>query len=221
MGQSQERSQTPAGRRRAPQVETVPAPTFRAGASLRGGRARYVGAVRLTRSFAAALSVLVLGAAGRSFADEAPAPAHPLAGKWKLDTGLSTDLTEVLTHFGANFVVRHFAKRVAPVNTITFGADRLEVKVEASGVTKTTPIVLDGKTETNDELFGNPYAYTSVREGEAVVSQGAVTLEGGKKERLALRRAVEADGRMVLAITLYQELAAPLVVKRVFNRLPK
>ncbi len=178
-------------------------------------------AVRVTRSLLAAVAVLALGLTGPAAAEDAPAMAHPLAGKWKLDTGLSTDLSEVLTHFDANFVVRHFAKRVATVNTITFGADRFDLKVEASGVSKTTAIVLDGKTETTDELFGNPYAFTSVREGEAVVSQGVVTLKGGKKERLALRRAVEADGRMVLAITLYPETGTPLVIKRVFNRLAR
>lgn len=159
---------------------------------------------------------LLVGVAAH--ADDAGTGTHVLQGTWKLDSGASSDLAPVLEHFDANFVVRKFANSVAPTNTITWGAGRFELKVHAVTVTRVSSIVLDGTTPTADDLFGNPYTFTSALEGQAVVSRGFVTRKDGAKERLEMRRTVEPDGTMVLKTMIHPASGPALEVKRVFNR---
>ena len=149
--------------------------------------------------------------------DASGTPANPLAGTWKLDREASSDLTPVLAHFEASFVTRKVANSVAPTNVITWKGDRFELAVKAM-VTRVSTVVLDGVTPTSDELFGNPYTFTSTLVGQAVVSHGHVARSAGVKEPLELRRAVEPDGRMQLRIIIAPDGGAPLEIRRVFNR---
>lgn len=161
----------------------------------------------------AALLIAVVAADGGA--------AHPLHGTWKLDLAASSDVTEVVAHFDAGFLIRAFAKSAAPTNVITWGGDRFELKVQVAAVTRVTTIVLDGKTETRDELFGNPYSYTSTLDGDAVVSRGCVTVKGGGCERLELRRHLEPNGMMALDIDLFPDKGPTLHLKRAFTRVAK
>lgn len=165
------------------------------------------------------LVVAVLSLGGASWAEDAGAPPA-LAGTWLLDAERTSDPKPVLEHFQANFFVKRFARSVTPTNVITWNGDRFGLEVRAVTVTKRTTIVLDGKTPTADDIFGNPYEYTSLLVDGAVVSKGTVRRADGKQDELAMRRSVEPDGRMVLRMTITPPGEKPLEISRVFNRVP-
>ena len=161
-----------------------------------------------------ALLVVVLAGAVRA---QDGGVVNPLHGTWKLDLGASSDVAPALDHFDANFFIRSFAKSVTPTNVITFDADRFKLEVQAPMYSRVTTVVLDGRTVTADEMFGNPYTYTSTLDGGVVVSTGTVTVKG-VKERLELRRQVAPSGQMVLETDVYPPKGDAVHVKRVFNR---
>jgi hypothetical protein len=157
----------------------------------------------------------LLAAAGH--AQDGGARGHPLAGTWKFDPKASSDVSKLLAHFEANFLVRSLAGSVAPTNIITFKSDRMELKVE-SVINKHSTLVLDGATPTGDDMFGHAVSYTSTLEGEAVVSHGTVAGKDGKPEGLDMRRTVEPDGRMQLKMTITPTQGEAIEIRRVFNR---
>jgi hypothetical protein len=145
----------------------------------------------------------------------------PLTGTWKLDEQASSDLVPVLEHFRAGLLVRKFATGVSPTNVIAVSRDRLDIEVKALGVTRKNTLLFDGKTPTEDELFGNPYQYTSRFEAGAVVSKGKVKHGDGEEDELSMRRFIAPDGKMVLQMTIVPPSAKPLEVRRVFNRVAR
>ncbi len=140
-----------------------------------------------------------------------------LAGTWKLDDRASSDLAPVLAHYEAGLLVRRFASSVSPTNVIALQPDRLLIEVRALTVSRKNTVFFDGKTPTDDDLFGNPYRYTSVLEAGEVVSTGRVK-HGAEEDALSMRRFVTPEGQMVLQMTIAPPAGKPLEVRRVFNR---
>jgi len=141
-----------------------------------------------------------------------------LAGTWELDLEASSDPVPVLERMGANFLLKHAAKTVRPTHVIIAGKGKFSLTIKSLIVTRRYLVVLDDKTETPDDFFGHPFAYTSHVEGDAVVSKGEVDL--GKKGRmpLGLKRFVDDKGRMRLHITLFPRGESPIEIQRVFQR---
>lgn len=142
----------------------------------------------------------------------------PFEGTWKIDLAACSDLTPVFERYEPNFVVRKLAGVVAPTDIITFKKDRFELEVKAVILNLKSTVVLDGKTPTADDFFGNPYTFTSVLDGGAVVSKGTITRPDGSKDPFELVRSIAADGAMVTRMEIAVPGKKPLVVKRVLRR---
>lgn len=168
------------------------------------------------RSFS--LSLLLLSAWTVSAQDAGT--ASRFAGTWKIDLEACSDPAPMLEHYEANIFIRKFARSIAPTNIITWKTNRFDLEVQAPFFHRTTTVFLDGKTSTADDILGNPYEYTSVIAGEAIISKGLIKRKDGTNERFELTRTLEPNGTMVTRMTIFVKDGRPLEVKRVFKRQP-
>jgi hypothetical protein len=149
--------------------------------------------------------------------DDGKLKAHPLEGVWQLDLEKSTDTAPILEKLGVNWFVRQVAKSARPVHRIRVNEGTLFLEIEASVAKKRYQLVLDGKTPTKDEFFGDALEYTTVLENGAFVSTGKMT-DPAKKAGITLNRSLRDDGLMLYRITLLPEGKEPVVIDRVFRR---
>lgn len=150
---------------------------------------------------------------------DAGVSAHPLEGVWQLDLEKSTDTAPILEKLGVSWFVRRAAKSVRPIHRVRVNKGTLFLEIDASISKKRYQLVLDGKTPTKDEFFGDEFSYTTVLENGAFVSTGRMTDEG-KKTGIALRRELTSEGLMNYRITLLPDGQEPVVIDRVFRRKP-
>ncbi|MDX2014494.1 MAG: hypothetical protein SFW67_30125 [Myxococcaceae bacterium] len=150
-------------------------------------------------------------------ADAGPLKAHPLEGVWQLDLEKSTDTAPILEKLGVNWFVRQVAKSARPVHRIRVNDNTLFLEIEASVAKKRFQLVLDGKTPTKDDFFGDALEYTTVLENGAFVSTGKMT-DPAKKAGITLNRSLRDDGLMLYRITLLPDGKEPIVIDRVFRR---
>lgn len=145
--------------------------------------------------------------------------AHPLEGVWQLDLERSTDTAPILEKLGVNWFVRKAAKSVRPIHRIRVNQNTLFVEIDASISKKRFQLVLDGATPTTDEFFGAPFAYTTVLDHGVFRSTGKMT-DPEKKMGITLGRELMEDGVMRYRITLLPDGQEPLVIDRIFRRMP-
>lgn len=148
---------------------------------------------------------------------DAGVASHPLEGVWQLDLEKSTDTAPILEKLGVNWFVRRAAKSVRPIHRIRVNGGTLFLEIDASISKKRYQLVLDGKTQTKDEFFGDEFAYTTVLQDGAFVSSGRMTDES-KKTGISLKRWLADDGLMIYRITLLPDGKEPIVIDRVFRR---
>jgi hypothetical protein len=145
--------------------------------------------------------------------------AHPLEGVWQLDLAQSTDTAPILEKLGVNWFVRQAAKSARPIHRLRVNDNTLFLEIEASIAKKRYQLVVDGKSPTRDEFFGDPFEYTTVLENGAFVSNGKMT-DPAKKAGITLHRSLREDGLMLYRITLMPDGQEPIVINRVFRRKP-
>lgn len=149
-------------------------------------------------------------------------PSHPLEGVWKLDLEKSTDTEPILEQLGMSWFVRKAAKTVRPVHRIRMnevgGTPTLFVEIDATVSKKRFQLVLDGKTPTDDEFFGDAFSFTTELKDGVFLSKGRMKDEE-KKAGIALRRELLASGLMRYQISLLRDGKEPIVIDRVFQRL--
>lgn len=150
---------------------------------------------------------------------DAGVSSHPLEGVWQLDLEKSTDTAPILEKLGVSWFVRKAAKSVRPIHRVRVNNGTLFLEIDATISKKRFQLVLDGKTPTKDEFFGDEFSYTTVLENGAFVSTGRMTDEA-KKMGIALRRELKDDGLMNYRITLLPDGQEPIVIDRVFRRKP-
>ncbi len=152
---------------------------------------------------------------------DAGVPSHPLEGVWKLDLEKSTDTEPILESLGMSWFVRKAAKSVRPVHRIRMnevnGAPTLFVEIDATVSKKRFQLVLDGKTPTDDEFFGDAFSFTTQLEKGVFVSKGRMKDEA-KKAGIGLRRELLENGLMRYQISLLRDGKEPIVIDRIFQR---
>lgn len=148
---------------------------------------------------------------------DAGVSSHPLEGTWQLDLEKSTDTAPILEQLGINWFVRKAAKSVRPIHRIRVNHGTLFLEIDGTIAKKRYQIVLDGKTPTKDDFFGDEFSYVTALEDGAFVSTGRMTNEA-KKSGINLRRWLADDGLMIYRITLLPDGKEPIVIDRVFRR---
>ncbi|MBL8921836.1 MAG: hypothetical protein JNJ54_23465 [Myxococcaceae bacterium] len=148
---------------------------------------------------------------------DAGVSSHPLEGVWQLDLEKSTDTAPILEKLGINWFVRKAAKSVRPIHRIRVNNGTLFLEIDGTIAKKRYQIVLDGKTLTKDEFFGDEFSYTTVLEDGVFVSTGRMT-DDAKKSGINLRRWLGEDGLMTYRISLLPDGKEPIVIDRVFRR---
>jgi hypothetical protein len=161
-------------------------------------------------------AALVLVLASVALAGE---PVSSLQGTWVLDLEASSDPTLALQRLGASWLLRKAARVVRATTVITWvDAGRFHLEVRSPIASSTADVVLDGWTPTKSDLLGRPVSYLSRVENDVVVSHGEVWPGSGGALPFESQRFVDAEGRMILRITLRPANEEPLVVTRVSRR---
>lgn len=148
---------------------------------------------------------------------DAGVSSHPLEGVWQLDLEKSTDTAPILERLGINWFVRKAAKSVRPIHRLRVNNGTLFLEIDGTIAKKRYQLVLDGKTPTKDDFFGDEFSYTTALENGVFVSTGRMTDEA-KKTGISLRRWLADDGLMIYRITLLPDGQEPIVIDRVFRR---
>lgn len=139
-------------------------------------------------------------------------------GSWVLDPARSEDGTELLAATGASWFERQAAKAVVPTQTISVSGNRMTLAIDASVVTRTDVLVLDGSPVASQGKHG-PTTTTTVLAGEAVVSTSQLTGADGRPVVLIATRTLE-DGGATMRQRLEVRTADGQVYRadRVFSR---
>lgn len=139
-------------------------------------------------------------------------------GAWVLDPARSDDGSALLAATGASWVERQAAKAVVPTQTITVDGPRMTLAIDASVVSRTEVLVLDGSPVTTQGKHG-PTTTTTVVRPDAVVSTSALVGPDGGALVLVATRTLE-DGGTVMRQRLEVTLADGQVIRadRVFRR---
>jgi hypothetical protein len=144
----------------------------------------------------------------------APAPLPPaIVGTWNLDLERSDDPGPLMERLGVPWLFRVLAPKVVQ-QEIIFEPGRVHIRVSGQG--KDEVLAVDGKTESRTELVGNPLVLVSRVEGDAIVSEGTVVIEG---KPLAVKSVRRATGREMTVTNTFGTGPEALVFRRLFVRM--
>jgi hypothetical protein len=135
-----------------------------------------------------------------------------LVGTWELDRERSDDPGPLLVRLGVPWIVRPLASRVAQHEII------LEpgiVIIRVSGQSRDEVLTVDGKTPSHSELVGSPLVLVSRVDGDAIVSEGTLTIDGRPLATTSVRR---ARGRELHVTNTFGKGADAIVFRRVFQK---
>ena len=151
----------------------------------------------------------------------APLPAAPsspaslppaIVGTWDLDLARSDDAGPLLERLGVPWLFRVLAPKVVQ-QEIIFEPGRVHIRV--SGQAKDEILTVDGKTPSRTELVGSPLVLVSRVEGDAIVSEGTVTIDG---RPLAVKSVRQASDREMRVTNTFGTGPDAIVFRRVFVR---
>ncbi len=145
---------------------------------------------------------------------------HPLDGVWQLDLEKSTDPMPALEKMGASVFLKMGARSVRPIHRIKVTDTTLVFDLDTPIAKRHHELALDGTTAHADEFFGSEFSYTTQLIDGAFISKGRMK-DPTKKMAIELRRELMADGLMLYRITLLPDGEQPLVLNRVFRRVPQ
>jgi hypothetical protein len=142
-----------------------------------------------------------------------PSPLPPaIVGTWNLDLERSDDPGPLLERLGVPWLLRKLAPRVVQQEIIVESG---RVHIRVSDQKKDEVLTVDGKTPAHTELVGNPLVLLSRVEGDAIVSEGTITIDG---RQLAVRSVRQATASEMRVTNTFGSGPDALVFRRVFVR---
>jgi hypothetical protein len=149
-----------------------------------------------------------------------PAPSAPstlppaIVGTWTLDLERSDDPGPLLERLGVPWLFRVLAPKVVQQEIIVESG---RVHIRVSGQPRDEILTVDGKTPSHTELVGSPLVLVSRVDGDAIVSEGTITIDG---RPLAVRSVRQATTREMRVTNTFGTGPDALVFRRVFVRSP-
>jgi hypothetical protein len=135
-----------------------------------------------------------------------------IVGTWELDHARSDDPGPLLERLGVPWLFRVLAPKVVQ-QEIILEPGRVHIRV--SGQSRDEVLTIDGKTPARTELVGHPLVLVSRVEGDAIVSEGTVTIDGVP---LAVRSVRRATAREMHVTNTFGTGPGAVVFRRVFLR---
>ncbi|MBM4280701.1 MAG: hypothetical protein FJ137_08030 [Deltaproteobacteria bacterium] len=135
-----------------------------------------------------------------------------LVGTWDLDVARSDDPGPLLQRLGVPWLFRVLAPRVVQREIIVQPS---RVRIRVSGRPRDEVLTVDGKTPSYTELVGSPLVLVSRVEGDAIVSEGTVTIDGRPLAVKSVRQATTSEMRVT---NTFGSGPDALVFRRVFVR---
>lgn len=133
-------------------------------------------------------------------------------GTWDLDLARSDDPGPLLERLGVPWLFRLLAPKAVQQEIIV---EPGRVQIRVSGQRKDELLTVDGKTPSRTELVGSPLVLVSRVEGDAIVSEGTVTIDG---KPLAVKSVRQASAREMHVTNTFGTGPDAIVFHRVFVR---
>lgn len=157
-----------------------------------------------------------------ALAQQAPPPGVDLSGTWKLDSGASEPIDELLKARGVGWMERQAMALLPTTWVIEQRADAVQVSVVAPGYERTDVYPSDGQARTlpPDKDKDPPQSQRCFWEGPVFVVETRVTLEDGAPATWTVRRSLIGTATLVYDAQLRADDGRSWTARRIFWRVP-